>query len=177
MGKQQIWMVSAMAAAMAAVGCERRAADPPSEVAVDRSGAAGKSACDPDVGKMAVKVKELCAGTCIAQHEAVHVADTAACCTALYKCVTKPAASQEEAAVQREECIETYNEWHRARSAWTECNADKREVACLTPVVKTQNDRDSASVCSIEVESALNEATARMDVHCDKPKNVTCPFK
>lgn len=180
-------------ASVGATGCRGNTPDarphvPPALAIEADYSAQGKTICDPDTGKMVVTVSELCAGDCIAQHEAIHVRDIEPCCTALKACIGRgrsaetdpgsavPQADDPEDAT-RKQCIDTYNAWHRSVSNWTECNADKAEVACIGPELDAELERDSGSVCSVELESALKEATTRKAAHCKVARPQACPFK
>lgn len=91
----------------------------------------GTTTCDQFMGRMDVAVTEHCAGNCVAQHEAVHVADRQECCARVSACQTAVAGDRAKEAA----CRAAYDAWHPQLSDWTECRAYTTEVGCLTSFI------------------------------------------
>jgi hypothetical protein len=127
----------------------------------------GVTTCNTSTGTPTTSVTEHCAGTCVQEHEDIHVNDISACCANYANCVSSGGAN----------CATRWRTWVNSIRDWTECNAYTREETCLTSLISSGCGTEgtiSASCCNT-LRSELAIATTRKNNHCPGSTHA-CPF-
>lgn len=127
----------------------------------------GSASCNTSTGTPTTSVTEHCAGTCVQEHEDVHVNDISACCAKYANCVSSGGAN----------CATRWGTWVNSIRDWTECNAYTREEACLTSLISSGCGTGGtiSAPCCTTLRSELATAATRKNNHCPGTSQA-CPW-
>jgi hypothetical protein len=137
----------------------------------------GSTTCDKSTGTMGTTLTEHCAGDCVAQHEAIHRRDRSTCCSRVKKCRDNAG----EDATKKAACDNAFDTWFPKLSDWTECNAYRREVTCLTSFIAnncgTPRGEGVTAACCTTLKEELEFAKGERDTRCAGAVNEPCSIK
>lgn len=127
--------------------------------------------CNPDIGDVLTEAdfnKFLSYGPteCLDAHENVHANDMRPCCKNVTACINKSTTAK-----QRNACTQAFNQWQRDIQAYTECNAYRAEITCLTRLV------GNPAYNQTDVQARLKEAHDFANHYCRLSNGpVACPY-
>jgi len=158
----------------------------PHDSLTDQGGAA-LTTCYTNTGKMVTtNLVEHCGGDCVARHEAIHHDDRRECCARVKRCRDLAGGD----AAQEAACKATIDAWYPRLSDWTECNAYRAEITCLTNFIESRCDPSEgfreiaddfffgvSSACCEDLKRDLDFATRLEQKHCAAAVEAPCPFQ